>query len=591
MSSYVAPLDDIRFVLKELVDSRAILAADDEGAVSEDVVDAVLAEAARFASGVLAPLNVVGDRIGAQLVDGKVRMPPGFREAYRLYVEGGWSGLGAPTEHGGQALPHLVTAAVGEMWKAANLAFSANFLLTAGAVEALAQHGSPAQQAKYLPRLVTGEWGGVMNLTEPQAGSDLAAIRTRAVPQADGSYRLHGQKCFITYADHDMVDNIVHLVLARIPDAPPGVKGISMFVVSQHLLQDDGSLGERNDVHVAAIEKKLGQHASPTCIVQHGEAGGAVAELVGEPGAGLNYIFVMVNAARLGVALEGLGIAERAFQQAQAYAQTRLQGRVPGATESVPIARHPDVHRMLQTMRAQTEAMRAAAFVVAEWLDMTKALPDAVARRTHKDLVDLMIPVLKGWMTETGADVASIGIQIHGGAGYIEETGAAQHLRDIRVAAIYEGTTGIQAADLVGRKILRTPGLGALRELHRRMASVLPELESCADCAEIVPILAAMKVALAAVSDASDRLIEVAEQDLQAALEVSVPYLKMLGIVMGGWQMSRAAVISAKRIRKTAPRSEFDEAKLRTARHYALHVLPTAFALGFTVEQALLAGR
>ncbi len=591
MSGYVAPLDDIRFVLRELVNPGSPFMADDEGGISADVVDAVLAEAGRFASGVLAPLNVVGDRIGAQMIDGKVRMPPGFCEAYDLYVQAGWSGLGAPAEHGGQALPHVVTAAVGEMWKAANLAFSANFLLTAGAIEALAQHGSPHQKAKYLPRLVTGEWGGVMNLTEPQAGSDLAAIRTRAVPQADGSYRLHGQKCFITYADHDMVDNIVHLVLARTPDAPAGVKGISMFVVSQHLIRDDGSLGERNDVQVTAIEKKLGQHASPTCTVLHGEVDGAVAELVGELGAGLNYIFVMVNAARLGVALEGLGIAERAFQQAQAYADTRLQGRLPGGSESVPIAQHPDVRRMLGTMRAQTEAMRAGALMVAGWLDMAKTHPDSGTRLLSQGLVDLMIPVLKGWMTETGADVASMGIQIHGGAGYVEETGAAQHVRDIRVAAIYEGTTGIQAADLIGRKILRTPGPDALRELQRRMALILPELELFAGSAEIASVHVAMNAALCALTDASDALVEAAQRDLDAALEVSVPYLKMLGIVMGGWQLARAAVVILRRSSELAASGEFASAKLRTAQHYALHVLPAALALGFTVSRTLSRAR
>ncbi len=587
MSDYVAPLDDIRFVLTVLVNTQVTQRAEEETAVSQDVVYAVLSEAARFASGVLAPLNAIGDRVGAQMVDGKVRMPPGFRAAYGQYVEAGWGGLGAPVAHGGHGLPHVVTAAVGEMWKAANLAFSANFLLTTGAVEALAQNGSRAQQAKYLPRLVSGEWGGVMNLTEPQAGSDLASIRTRALPQADGSYRLYGQKCFITYADHDMVDNIVHLVLARLPDAPPGVKGISMFVVSQHLIGHDGSLGERNDVQVTAIEKKLGQHASPTCTVQHGEAGGAVAELVGEPGAGLQYIFVMVNAARLGVALEGLGIAERAFQQARTYAETRVQGRLPGSGESVPIAHHPDVRRMLWTMQAQTEAMRAAAFVVAGWLDTAKTHSDAGERLKFQGLVDLMIPVLKGWMTETGADVASTGIQIHGGAGYVEETGAAQHLRDIRVASIYEGTTGIQAADLVSRKILRKPGPAALHELLRQMATILPALEAHAEVADMAPICSAMKTALSDLSQASSALLDAAHRDLQVALEVSVPYLKMLGTVMGGWQLARAAVITIEGQDEHAFSTEFGRRKRETARHYALHVLPSAFALGFTVANVL----
>jgi alkylation response protein AidB-like acyl-CoA dehydrogenase len=581
MSNYIAPIEDIRFVLTYVAGLEQVLDLPTAAPVDIETVEAILAEGARFAEGVLAPLNTVGDREGAVFKDGAVKMPTGFREAYALYVDAGWGGLGAPTKYGGQALPHIVTAAVGELWKAANLAFSANFLLTTGAVEAIAHHGSDEQKARFLPHLVSGKWCGVMNLTEPQAGSDLAAIRTRAVLQSDGSYRLYGQKCFITYAEHDMAENIVHLVLARLPDAPPGVKGISMFIVSQHEVMEDGSLSARNQVQVTGIEEKLGQHASPTCTVQHE---GSKAELVGHEGQGLHYMFVMVNAARLGVSIEGLGIAERALQQAKEYAEGRVQGRLEGGSEAVAIARHPDVRRMLLTMQAQTEAMRCMSYVVASWLDCSERCEEEGWRTSHQSLVEFMIPVLKGWMTETGAEVADLGIQVHGGAGYIEETGAAQHLRDVRVTAIYEGTTGIQAAELVRRKLLRSPGPGALAELQRRMHQTLSELRDRVEShPELRPLAYELTMALDSLEVASSALLLAAQSKLDLALLSSVPYLRLLGTVSGGWQLCRAALaaIEAKDIDDTM--TDFARTKLCTAQHYAMHVLPRVLALSHTV--------
>lgn len=581
MSTYIAPLEDIRFVLTYVADLKRVLDLPTPAPVDVETVEAILTEGARFAESVLAPLNTVGDREGASFRDGAVKMPSGFREAYALYVDAGWGSLGAPIEYGGQGLPHLVTAASGELWKAANLAFSANFLLTSGAVEALARHGSDEQKARFLPHLVSGKWCGVMNLTEPQAGSDLAAIRTRAVVQVDGTYRLYGQKCFITYADHDMAENIVHLVLARLPDAPAGVKGISMFLVSQHELLEGGLLGGRNAVQVTGIEEKLGQHASPTCTVQHE---GSKAELVGLPGQGLHCMFVMVNAARLGVSLEGLGIAERALQQANEYAEGRVQGRLEGGGEAVVIARHPDVRRMLLTMQAQTEAMRCMSYVVASWLDCAERSEDDGLRASHQSLVELMIPILKGWMTETGAEVADLGIQVHGGAGYIEETGAAQHLRDVRVTAIYEGTTGIQAAELVRRKILRSPGPGALDELQRRMHETLGELRARVEShAELRPLAYELTMALDSLEVASAALLRAAKSSLDLALLSSVPYLRLLGTVSGGWQVCRAALaaIDAREIDGTM--EELARRKVHTAQHYAMHVLPRALSLSHTV--------
>ncbi|MBC7803813.1 MAG: acyl-CoA dehydrogenase, partial [Candidatus Parcubacteria bacterium] len=452
MSAYTAPLKDMRFVLNELAGLAEVGKLPGYQDASADTVDAILDEAARFASEVLDPLNFSGDQEGSQWQESGVKTPKGFKEAYRQYVEAGWPALPFEEHFGGQGLPKLVATAVEEMLTSSNMAFSLCPLLTQGAIHALILCGSDALKKTYLENMVAGKWTGTMNLTEPQAGSDLALVRTRAVPKGD-HYLISGQKIFITYGDHDLTENIVHLVLARTPDAPEGVKGISLFVVPKFLPRADGTPGERNTAKCASIEHKLGIHASPTAVMVFEDA---VGYLVGEENKGLTYMFVMMNAARFSVGLEGVSIAERAFQRALAYAKERMQGKdlVQGG-KTVSIIHHPDVRRMLMLMKSQTEAARALAYVVAASMDFSLKASNKEDAKKHQAFVDLMIPVVKGWSTETGIDVASLGVQVHGGMGFIEETGAAQHLRDARITTIYEGTTGIQASDLVGRKIAR----------------------------------------------------------------------------------------------------------------------------------------
>ncbi len=480
--TYAAPLRDIRFVLHEMIGlpsprpspargegeesplplrARAAKQTEVGGGESDltpELVDAILDEAARFAADMLAPLNQPGDKQGARWQDGAVTAPDGFRDAYRQFTDGGWGALACDPAHGGQGLPMLVATAVEEMWDAANMAFSLCPLLTRGAIEALSLCGTSEQKALYLPKMVAGTWTGTMNLTEPQAGSDLSAVRTRATPEGD-HYRIKGQKIYITWGEHDLAENIVHLVLARLQDAPEGVKGISLFVVPKFLVGDDGSLGARNDVRCVSIEHKLGIHASPTAVLAFGDNEGVIGYLVGEANRGLEYMFVMMNLARFGVGLEGVALSERALQAAVSYATDRVQGTEIGVRggQRVPIIRHPDVRRMLMSMKAQTEAMRALAYVIAAKMDEARRGEDASAQA----IVDLLIPVLKGWCTENAVEIASTGVQVHGGMGFVEETGAAQHLRDARITPIYEGTTGIQANDLIGRKIARDGGRAA----------------------------------------------------------------------------------------------------------------------------------
>src|SRR6266567_988164 len=463
--TYRAPMQEIQFVMKELAGLEQVGKLPGYEDATVDTVTAILEEAAKFATEVLDPLNAVGDREGSRLIDGGiVKTPTGFKEAYKQFADNGWNGLTKHPEHGGQGLPQLVSTAVEEMWHGSNMAFALCPLLTQGAIEALELVGSDDQKAKFLPKMVEGVWTGTMNLTEPQAGSDLAAVRTRAVPQPDSSYKLYGQKIFITYGEQDYTDNIIHLVLGRTPTAPEGVKGISLFVVPKVMVNDDGTLGERNDVHCVSIEHKLGIHASPTAVLAYGDRGGAVGYLVGEENRGLEYMFIMMNMARFSVGLEGVGIAERAYQRALAYAKERVQGRAVGeekSTGTATIIQHPDVRRMLLSMRSQTEAMRALAYVTAGALDNANAHPDPEARKRHQAFAELMIPIVKGWCTETAQEIAYTGVQVHGGMGFIEETGAAQHYRDARIITIYEGTTGIQANDLIGRKTARDGGATA----------------------------------------------------------------------------------------------------------------------------------
>ncbi len=581
MTTYVAPVRDMLFVINELAgfdDVRQLPGCEE---VTPDLLEAILDEAGKFAGEVLAPLNPVGDREGSRLEGGAVVTPPGFAEAYRKFVENGWTTLAAKPEFGGQGLPYLVATPVQEMWKSANLAFSLCPMLTQGAMEAIAHHASAAQQRLYLPRMAAGEWTGTMNLTEPQAGSDLSAVRTKAVPEGD-YYRISGTKIFITWGEHTMAENIVHMVLARLPDAPEGVKGISLFIVPKFLVDSDGRLGGRNDVQCVSLEHKMGIHASPTAVLAFGEQGGAVGYLVGEPNRGLEYMFTMMNHARLNVGLEGVAVAERAYQGALAYAKERVQGRPVGlkAGERVSIVSHPDVRRMLMTMKAQVEAMRALAYYTAGAMDAANRHPDAAERKRQQMRVDLLTPVVKGWSTEQAIEIASTGIQVHGGMGYIEETGACQHLRDARITTIYEGTTGIQANDLVGRKVARERGVTAkaLLEEMRATEARVTSLEN-EDC---VAIGAALRHGIHALDRATDWLLETHPQDPRAAAAAAVPYLKLFGTVAGGWQMARAADVAHRR-QGTGEGASFYRTKLHTARFYADHALSLAPALGHMV--------
>ena len=578
MSEYVAPLKDIRFVMQSLAGLDEVVALPGCEEASPDVVDAILEEAAKFAGEVLSPLNRVGDTQGARWHDRVVSTSPGFREAYGQFVENGWNGLGCDPEFGGQGLPRLLSTAVSEMWKAANHAFSLCPMLTQGAIEALMIAGTDAQKAAYLPKLVSGEWTGTMNLTEPSAGSDLAAVRSRAEPVGDGTYRIFGQKIFITYGEHDMTDNIVHLVLARTPNAPEGVKGISLFVVPKFLLNADGTPGERNDAWCVSIEHKLGIHGSPTAVLAFGDNGGAIGTLVGEENRGLEYMFIMMNAARFNVGLEGLGDAERAYQRAVTYARDRVQGTEVGVRggPKVPILRHPDVRRMLMSMRSRIEAMRAIAYVTAAAQDHAHSNPDESARRKAQAFADLMIPVVKGWSTESAVDIASLGIQVHGGMGFIEETGAAQHLRDARITTIYEGTTAIQANDLIGRKIAREQGATALAVIGE-MRAVAGRLDG-----DLAAIGARLAVAVDALDRAVSWIVANFSADPKGVHAGAVPFLHLFGIVAGGWQMGRAAIIARERL-AAGESDPFWSAKLATARFFADHFLTQASGLAESV--------
>ncbi len=573
MSTYAAPLKDMRFVLNELAGLAEVAKLPGYEEATPDTVDAILEEAARFAAEVLDPLNRTGDVEGSKLADGSVRTPPGFRDAYRKFAQGGWNALPFGPEWGGQGLPKVVATPVDEMWTSANMSFSLCPLLTQGAVHALALRGSDALQKTFIPRMVAGEWTGTMNLTEPQAGSDLALVKTRAVREED-HYRISGQKIFITYGEHDFTEQIVHLVLARTPEAPEGTKGISLFVVPKFLVKPDGSLGERNGANCVSLEHKLGIHASPTAVMIYDNAAGY---LVGQENQGLETMFIMMNAARFGVGLEGVAIAERAFQRALAFSKERLQGRdLASGGKTVPIIRHPDVRRMLMLMKAQTEAMRALAYVVAAAMDFAHREGDEDKRKQHQAFVDLMIPVVKGWCTETGIEVASLGIQVHGGMGFVEETGAAQYLRDARITTIYEGTTGIQATDLVGRKIAREGGatakawIASLKALDARLAA--PELQG---------LRRQLAGGVQAISDCVDFIV--AEKNPLSTLAGAVPFLKLMGIVAGGWQMARAALLCKKNLAAGKGDRSFLEAKLATARFYGDHVLVQAPSLRDTV--------
>ncbi len=583
MSDYHAPVRDMMFVLEHLagLDTICALPVYAQAGADVETAAAVLDECARFTTEALAPLNWPGDREPASWDQGAVRTTPGFGAAYRQFTEGGWQGLQHPPQYGGQGLPKAIGAACNEMLNSSNLSFALCPLLTDGAIEALLTAGSEQQKAHYLPRLVSGEWTGTMNLTEPQAGSDLSLVRTRAVPQPDGSYRLFGQKIFITYGEHDMAGNIVHLVLARLPDAPPGVKGISLFIAPKFL--DDG---RRNDVWCASIEHKLGIKASPTAVLlygdDHGEVGpGAVAEMVGQPGRGLEFMFIMMNAARYAVGLQGVGLAERAYQQAAAYARQRVQSRPPGGRESAAIVHHPDVRRMLMGMRALAEGSRALALYAAGLHDLGIGEDDAARRAEHTAAYEFLVPIVKGFSTEASIEAASLGVQVHGGMGFIEETGAAQHYRDARILTIYEGTTAIQANDLVGRKTLRDSGALALDFAARVRAT--QERLAGHDAAAARAMAAALGESLQALHQAVGFLVRVGAEQPAAAYAGSVPYLMLCGYVLCGWQMARAWLAAGD---LPAEQADFARAKRITAEYFCAHLLPRCSGL----RDAIVAG-
>ena len=582
--SYTAPIKDMLFVMKELADLDTVATLPGSDDASLETAQAVLGESAKLCEQVLAPLNVEGDRRPSVWKDGAVTATPGFKEAFRQFVEGGWQGVQHPVDYDGQGLPKLIATPCIEMLNAANLSFALCPLLTDGAIEALLTAGSVEQKQRYVPKLISGEWTGTMNLTEPQAGSDLALVRTRAEPQGDGSYRIFGTKIFITWGEHDMAENIVHLVLARTPDAPEGVKGISLFIVPKLLIGEDGTVSARNDVHCVSIEHKLGIKASPTAVLQFGDHGGAIGYLVGEENRGLEYMFIMMNAARFAVGLQGVAVADRAYQKAVAYAKERVQSRpVDGRSNGpVTIIHHPDVRRMLATMRALTEGARALAYVAASHCDVAHRHADSAVRAEHQALYEYLVPIVKGWSTERSIEVASLGVQVHGGMGFIEETGAAQYYRDARILTIYEGTTAIQANDLVGRKTLRDGGAVA-KQFAGQIRATLEALS-----AHEGPAFAAMRLQLSAALQsfeaAVDFMLAHAKTDPTAVFAGSVPYLELAGTVLAGWQMARAMVAAARNEASDVP---FYRAKIATARFFAEQILPRAAAL----ESAIVSGK
>ena len=588
MSNYTAPVDDIRFVLNELAGLSEIASLPGYEDATPDLVDAIMEEAGKLASDVLAPLNHTGDQEGCHIDNGVVRTPKGNKEAYQQFVEGGWNGIPFEPEFGGQGLPWVVSTAVSEIWNSANMAFALCPLLTQGAVELLSAHGSDDLKATFLENMVSGIWNGTMNLTEPQAGTDLARVRTKAVRDGD-TYRISGQKIFITYGEHDWTENIVHMVLARLPDAPAGVKGISLFLVPKFLVNEDGSLGERNDLRCVSIEHKLGINASPTAVMSYGDNDGAIGYLVGEENEGIKCMFTMMNNARLAVGLEGVAIAERAYQQARDYAIERVQSRNAASDSADPVAivQHPDVKRMLLSMKSKTEATRALAYTAASHLDKAKRHQDAGVRAASQAMVDLLIPVVKAWSTDIGIEAASTGVQVHGGMGYIEETGAAQHLRDARIASIYEGTNGIQAIDLIGRKVAREKGQ-TVAQLIADIRTFRPETSND----DLHIITQRLETATIALEEATQWIVDTFGTDVEATLSGATSYLSLMGATVGGWMMARSAEIALNKLKQGEGDPVFYKAKVISARYFADQVLieaPTLAEKIMTGASAILA--
>jgi 3-(methylthio)propanoyl-CoA dehydrogenase len=581
MPDYSAPLQQMRFTIEHLADYGDVAALESYSTVDIDTVDAVLEEAGRFASGVLAPTNWVGDRRGVQVVDQAVQVPPEFTEAYARFSEGGWPGIAANPDFGGQGLPKTISIACDEMWAAANVAFALCPELSQGAILALDRHGSDELKAQYLEKLVSGEWTGTMCLTEPQAGSDLAALTTRAEPQADGSYLLTGRKIYITWGDHPMTPQIVHLVLARLPGAPQGTKGISLFLVPKYRLNADGTPGERNDVFPVSVEHKLGIHASPTCVMAFGDNGGAQGYLVGVQNEGLAAMFTMMNYMRLGVGAQGVGLADRSYQAAVKYARDRVQGRAPGEKGRVPIIRHPDIRRTLMLMRSQTQACRAICFYTASCLDRGNHGDTPESSAAWLARADLMTPIAKAFSSEIGQDVTALGIQVHGGMGYVEETGVAQFYRDARIASIYEGTNAIQAIDLVGRKLLRDGGATVSAFVSEMRAVDAPLANAGEDMASVRLWLAK---SLDELVQCSSHLLAGERKDPELVSSAAFNYLMLMGTVIGGWQLARGALVAIHKLETEATDPVFLRTQVHMARFYAEHVLPRAVAYGVAVR-------
>ena len=574
MPDYAPPFHDIRFVLEQVVDLPEIATLHGFEHADPATCYGIIEEAGKFLAQVFGPLNAVGDRVGSVLTDGQVVTPPGFQEAYQAYVDAGWGAVPFSPDHGGGGFPWVVALVIQEILTTANMAFSLCPLLNQGAIDMLTRYGTPEQQATYLEKMIAGTWTGTMNLTEPEAGSDVGALRTRAVPAEDGTWRLTGQKIFITYGDHDLCENIIHLVLARVAGAPPGTKGISTFIVPKFLVNADGSLGPRNDLRPVSVEHKMGIHASPTCVMSYGDNDGAVAYLVGEVNQGMIYMFHMMNVARLSVGLEGLAIAERAYQAALHYSQQRRQGRAIGApaTERSLIVAHPDVRRMLLTMKSQVEAMRCLLYTNAASMDRARHGADGDQRQAAQEMVDLLTPVCKGWCTDLGVSVASLAVQVHGGMGYIEETGVAQYFRDSRIAPIYEGTNGIQAIDLVMRKLPMRGG-GVVKDLLGAMDALDVDLASFGE--GLAPVRVGLANGVDALRQASDWLLGRVATAPNDALAGATPYLALFGLVAGGWLLARSALAAQRLIAGGAVDSALAD-KVATARFYCQQLLAEA---------------
>ena len=576
MTAYTAPLKDIEFTLNQITDLKGLAALDGLDAADPEVVSQALEEAGKLAGGVLSPLNHSGDQQGSVLENGVVRTPDGFRQAYAEYRDGGWNSVPFDPDYGGMGLPWLVGAACIEMWNSANMGFALCPLLNQGAVEAIHAHGTDEQKNYYLPKLISGEWTGTMNLTEPQAGSDVGALRSKAEPVGDGTWKITGTKIFITYGEHDFSDNIVHLVLARTPGSPPGTKGISLFIVPKFLPNGDGGLGQRNDLRCVSLEHKLGIHASPTAVMSYGDNGGAIGYMLGAENQGMRCMFTMMNTARLAVGIQGLAIAERAYQQAVAYALDRKQGRpLNGADAEATIVAHADVRRMLMTMRAYTEATRALCYVNAEAIDLSRYHADDDGRTRFGGIAELLTPVVKGWCTDVGCEVASIGVQVHGGMGFIEETGAAQHMRDARIAPIYEGTNGIQAMDLLMRKLPMQGGeliAGYIAEV-RALDAALADAGG-----DFAAIRTNLTTAVDALEQASQWLLKTMADDPNGAAAGCSPYMKMFGLTAGGYLLAKGALAAKSMLAAGGSDNAFLTDKIATARFFAEQLMPQAAA-------------